>query len=284
MLKQNPQFPEGINASAENPLKEFATLVIGLGILLIVTVFTLGVLANWLAPYIPFAWERSVVANAAFFNDRTAFDEPHQDAQQALIELGESLVSRAELDPAMVVQFHLLEEDVPNAFATLGGQIFVTRGLLQAVTSENALAMVVAHEIAHIKYRHPIQTLTRGALISLVYSAVMGGSGTSDAQALLGQAGWLTALSFNRDMEKSADDFAIFMLQRQYGHLLGAADFFQNMLDKNDQPTWLVFLQTHPHSRERLQRIKFAAASGDNPNPTVTALDTRIQAYLSSLE
>jgi predicted Zn-dependent protease len=52
--------------------------------------------------------------------------------------------------------YHVLILDSPeiNAFATLGGHIFVTLGLVEAADSEDALAAVIAHEIAHIHLGH----------------------------------------------------------------------------------------------------------------------------------
>jgi len=282
-LKQNPKFPEGINASDENPLKEFTTLLIGVGLLFITAVLLLSIMANWIAPHIPFSWEHKAVASAAFFSEREDLSNTHSNAEQALGELGERLIAKAKLEPDFTLAFYLLDEDVPNAFATLGGHVFVTTGLLQAVSSENALAMVVAHEIAHIRYRHPIQTLTRGALISIVYSALMGGGGSVDAKSLLGQAGLITSLSFNRDMEEDADKFAITTVLNEYGHLEGAEEFFVKMLEKSDQPEWFSFFQTHPHTQARMSNILDAAAITADPSGKVTPLDSRLQDYIADL-
>jgi len=46
-----------------------------------------------------------------------------------------------------------------NAFATSGGHIFLTRGLINAATSEDALAGVIAHEVAHIQLKHGIKAI-----------------------------------------------------------------------------------------------------------------------------
>jgi predicted Zn-dependent protease len=44
-----------------------------------------------------------------------------------------------------------------NAFALLGGQVFVTRGMLGFVESEAELAAVLGHEIAHVDLRHCVE-------------------------------------------------------------------------------------------------------------------------------
>lgn len=53
----------------------------------------------------------------------------------------------------------VLDSDQINAFASSGGHILVTRGLLQCATSEDALAAVLAHEIAHIQLQHGIKAI-----------------------------------------------------------------------------------------------------------------------------
>jgi predicted Zn-dependent protease len=53
----------------------------------------------------------------------------------------------------------LLDTDEINAFATSGGHIFISRGLIASAKSEDALAGVVAHEIAHIQLQHSIKAI-----------------------------------------------------------------------------------------------------------------------------
>jgi len=46
-----------------------------------------------------------------------------------------------------------------NAFATSGGHIFITKGLAEAVTSEDMLAAIIAHELAHIILKHSVEII-----------------------------------------------------------------------------------------------------------------------------
>ena len=75
----------------------------------------------------------------------------------------------------------ILDSDEINAFATSGGHILVTRGLINVVNTEDALAGVIAHEIAHIQLRHSIKAIktsrvTRAILVT----------GTASAAAITG--------------------------------------------------------------------------------------------------
>jgi predicted Zn-dependent protease len=53
----------------------------------------------------------------------------------------------------------ILDSAEMNAFATSGGHIFITRGLLEALATEDALAAVLAHEIAHIQLQHSVELI-----------------------------------------------------------------------------------------------------------------------------
>jgi len=75
----------------------------------------------------------------------------------------------------------LLDSDEINAFATSGGHIFITRGLIAAAKSEDALAGVIAHEIAHIQLQHSIKSIKT----SRITQALMV-TGTSAAGAAAG--------------------------------------------------------------------------------------------------
>jgi predicted Zn-dependent protease len=57
--------------------------------------------------------------------------------------------------------YHVLILDAPelNAFATTGGHIFITRALIEALQTEDALAAVIAHEIAHIQLNHSVDII-----------------------------------------------------------------------------------------------------------------------------
>ncbi|MDR0324377.1 MAG: M48 family metalloprotease, partial [Treponema sp.] len=53
----------------------------------------------------------------------------------------------------------ILDSTEINAFATSGGHILITRGLISAAKSEDALAAVIAHEVAHIQLKHSLKAI-----------------------------------------------------------------------------------------------------------------------------
>jgi len=276
-LNENPRIPEGINTTDEHPLKEFMLLFVGVALSLVVLVVILSVMAQQLAPYIPFRWEQKLTqfdgkldplldklstgdgreARGKNNEDVKAEQliEQNQQAQTALQALVERLTASMTTPSDMRFQVHLLNDATPNAFATLGGHIFVTQGLVTAVSSENALAMVLAHEMAHVKFRHPIQAMSRGALLQLVIVAVSGDQGSVALNSVLGQTGLLTILSFNRDMERDSDSEAMAVLMQHYGHLAGADEFFSEVLSRDGDAGWQAAFETHPATQERIDTI-----------------------------
>jgi predicted Zn-dependent protease len=57
-------------------------------------------------------------------------------------------------------EFNVIDEDVPNAFALPGGKVFVYRGLLEMTESDDELAVVIGHEIAHAMARHGAERMS----------------------------------------------------------------------------------------------------------------------------
>ncbi len=261
--KGNPKLPEQINNRNEHPLKDFLLLAGALLALMFILTLLLGWSAQWLGPKIPYSWESRWFSSAPEAVSGALQPNSHDNAdaeterQQALQQLLDNLLSQQSA-PLKVRLHWLAHEDTPNAFATLGGHIFVTRGLLTQVTSENALAMVLAHEYAHVEQRHPITLALEQLALSLLGSVI----GSEGAASMIGQhTSLLTLLSFSRDMERSADQRALEILQSHYGHSAGADEFFRNMLNQHDESRWALMFQTHPLTSERLQQIGQAGSA-----------------------
>ncbi|MCL1815231.1 MAG: M48 family metalloprotease [Treponema sp.] len=73
----------------------------------------------------------------------------------------------------------ILNTNEINAFATPGGHIFVTRGLIACASSEDALASVIAHEVAHIQLRHALTSIRNARYVNAAISGILTGVGES---------------------------------------------------------------------------------------------------------
>lgn len=252
---------ETVNYSDEHPLKEFAWLAVGVAAMVVAAVAVLGYFAAEVAARLPYAVERELVA--AYVEPPGKMDDPALDAAaRELRALGARVVSAMGLEPGMEIHFRLVDSPVVNAFATLGGQVFIHRGLIAKMPDENTLALVMAHEVAHVKLRHPVRAAGRGIAVALVLTTV-GVSGGS-ASEVANVAGGLTLLSFSRSQERDADREAIAAVQRIYGHAGGPKELF-GLLGSEGRPdsARIAMLQTHPLSADRIGELEaFAKAEG----------------------
>ena len=87
--------------------------------------------------------------------------------QQYVDDIGQRLVK--ELDNnTFDFQFSIVDDPIPNAFALPGGYIYVSRGLLALLVTEDELACVLAHEIIHVTERHSIQQMSSSILPTII--------------------------------------------------------------------------------------------------------------------
>jgi beta-barrel assembly-enhancing protease len=262
MKLENRPPAEGINATDESPLRELAWLLAGGVFIVVALVFAVSLSAQWLAPRIPYAYEARLAASLPTLATTPATEQGRK-VQAELQALADRLVAHIDLPEGMTVRVGYREEPVVNAFASVGGQTVFFRGLLEKLESEDALAMVMAHEIAHLKLRHATAALGRGVAVGVLLSVISTELGRSAAGGVLGQAGVLTSLSFNRDQEREADEVALRVIAREYGHLGGAIDLFATMANLQNRPATMPaveFLQTHPLTSGRASAVKAWAA------------------------
>lgn len=276
--------PEGINTSKEHPLREFFVLVCGLAAVVAIVTALLTVSTDYLVGLIPLEIENRWFSEQRFSAHgdlQTEADDPAQAAVRRYLQTTIERLRRSE-DEEFRFTAHLVDSDTPNAFVLPGGQIFVTRGLLQSVSSENGLAMVLAHEMAHQYHRHPLSSLGRGLVISLALTAVFGADNSGLAEVFVGNAALLTSLSFNREQEREADSLGAELLIARYGHAAGSADFFETMKTRyGDDLEPLEFFNTHPDIDSRFEMLRDLSRqySGE-----LTPLPESIDAYLAAAE
>lgn len=250
MKYENPHIPEGINAGTRHPLKEFAVLTLQGAVLLLVLIVVAVVSGSFLGRHMPFSWERRL--------GDAVLDLPPADprVEQALQDLADRLAAGMDLPPGMTITVHYVDEPVINAAATIGGNVLVFRGLLARLPHENALAMLLGHEIAHVKNRDVAANLGSGALLSLVAAAVTGrSSGLVDGIA--NGTSLLVLLQFGRDAERAADRDGLTALAALYGHIGGADDLYRVLAGEVEAQALAVpeILQSHPLTEDRRSAI-----------------------------
>ncbi len=176
------------------------------------------------------------------------------------------LTAGAQADPALRFEVHVVQLAQPNAFALPGGQLVVTTGLLQDAPSAEAVAGVLAHEVAHVTERHSMRALLRQAGVGLLLSLLVGDAAGAGG-VLVDQAAALTGLSHSREMEREADRVGLELLRRAQLDPGALADFLRVMQQQEETQGAQVpaFLSSHPLTSDRLERLEALAAEKAAP-------------------
>ena len=248
---ENPRLPEDVNVSAGSPLKDFLGLTFSIVVIALLGALVLYVGAGLIARRVSFETELGLA-------ERFIKPKAEQPAiELSLQALADRLAAHMNLPPGMRIHVHYQDTPMVNALATLGGNVFMYRGLLEKIPHENALAMVMAHEIAHIINRDPIVGAGRGVAMTLALSAITGGATDRAAGTMLSGTALLTGLTFNREQETRADEMALGAVVKEYGSIAGASDLFhvfEKLRGGRGEPPKI--LATHPLTADRIARIR----------------------------
>lgn len=277
MEYSNPDLPEGINTSKEHPLKEFIILTVGLLVVIFATISSLILLVDNFADKIPFEMESDFPVSSFINDQNTEKLPPYLDT------LTQKVLKSFELPKDMKITFHYINDDTVNAFATLGGNIVLYRGLLEKLKHEEELAMVIAHEIAHIKYRHPIMSASHGIVVGIALTAVSSSSGNSIVSDLMGTTSAAALMRFSRDFEYQADQDAINSLIKLYGHADGALGLFKVFKSEFGEDLAFEFLATHPLTENRIsQTTKMINKTNHSEKNSMTLYPVTFKTWLKN--
>ncbi|GHV35055.1 peptidase M48 [Spirochaetia bacterium] len=163
--------------------------------------------------------------------------------------------------------YHVAILDSPelNAFATTGGHIFVCRGLMEAVATEDALAAVLAHEIAHIQLSHGVELIKNMRLTQELSNTADRAAGIAAREAGLNRRKVLfdnsvremvTTLIVNgytHKQEFEADTYALGLLAGA-GYFPGSMVDVLTILQKRGSPSGAG--GAHPQPAQRITNVQ----------------------------
>lgn len=243
------------NISSTPPWRAFLVLGAGFLVVLALVWFGLGAVAGAVAKRLPDGFESRLAALTpleALQSDR-AEDLVARDHLQDIVDVMAATLPPRDFEYRVIV----IDDDLINAAAIPGGSILVFRGLLDAVESENELAMVLGHELAHHVHRDPLERLGRSLVVAVALDAILGGNSGLRMVGDLSVEGF--SLRMSREDERQADELGLELLVEVYGHAGGSTDFFTRLADREGDAT-VDWMRTHPFSRDRVARIERTAA------------------------
>jgi predicted Zn-dependent protease len=185
-----------------------------------------------------------------------------RELQAYVARVGRQLAASSER-PDLPWQFHIVDDSAPNAFALPGGFIYITRGMMNLITSEAELASVLGHEIGHVTARHSVNQISKQQLTQLGLG--LGGvffPTVQELSPLIGTGLNLLFLKYSRDDEREADELGFEYVREQGYRVAEFADAFETLQRIGEEqggsvPNWL---STHPAPAERVEAADARAA------------------------
>lgn len=209
--------------------------------------------------------EEREIGEKLLYSVRSAFpllDDP--DLIQYLSGLGKEVLDVAGMQ-YFDYRFYIIKDKEFNAFAAPSGLVFFYTGLIGAMTKENELVSVLAHEIGHVAKRHLAGRLEKGMIIGVASIAVAlaalalgGGAATQAIMTGSMAAGQTATLHFSRKDEEEADLLAYGWLKALQRHPEGQKKMLDTMrrVSRYRSEKLPQYLLTHPNPEERLDYVQ----------------------------
>jgi len=151
------------------------------------------------------------------------------------------------------IKIHIIDNREVNAFALPDRHMVIYTGLIENAKSAEEVAGVMAHEIGHMEKSHVMKKLAKEIGITMLF-LLAGGNENFEVLKEAGRV--LSSTAFDRSQEREADLYAVEALAKAeidpepFGNFL-----FRMSTSEKDMPEELVWISTHPDSKERAAEI-----------------------------
>lgn len=161
-------------------------------------------------------------------------------------------------------EFNVVDDPTVNAFCMPGGKVIIYTGIMKVTQNEDALAVVMGHEIAHALANHGNERVSQGLVTQLGLTSLDLGLAMAQKPAqtrnLIMQAAGATAqvgvlLPFSRKHESEADEIGLYLMAMAGYNPSEAAPFWGRM-NKAGGSRPPVFMSTHPDPSKRSDNLK----------------------------
>jgi len=218
----------------------------------------------------------------------------HQDLelQEYVQRIGEKLAAVSER-PELDWKFTIIDTDDVNAFATMGGYVYISRGIMPYFQNEAELAAVLGHEIGHIASEHLKKQQQKGMLSGLASAATAIFTGQPALADLTNMAGQAIISGYGREAELEADRLGARYLAKAGYDPTAMIEVISTLKDQdtfererarleNRQPRlYHGVFATHPANDTRLQQ---AIADAGKVSLSATGETQNREGYLQAIQ
>lgn len=181
------------------------------------------------------------------------------ETQRRLVNIGERVAAVSNIQN-QAWEFVVFDSPEVNAFVLPGGKVGFFRGLMDLVTSDDEIAAVVGHEVAHVSARHAAERMSQQMALQLgltVAAAALSQEYGENAEAIAGALGagvmYGVILPYSRMHELEADALGVTLMRNANFDAQGALSFWRRMLNNGEQTA--EWLSTHPADGRRLESL-----------------------------
>jgi len=178
----------------------------------------------------------------------------NEGLQNYIDSVGQKIV-RFSHKPYWEYHFVALDHNSVNAFALPGGYVFITKGMLEKLTTEAQLAGILAHETVHIVARDASAAMSREIGISLLLSAVISEDTPQGAVMAANLTRQILGLQYSRDDEREADLAGLDYMVRAGYNPYGMVETMQ-ILENQQEVRPVEFFSTHPAPENRMVYLR----------------------------
>ena len=174
----------------------------------------------------------------------------NRNIQNYVTGIGKRLLPYSDRAKELTYTFQVIKDSQINAFATMGGYVYVTTGLIAFADNEAQLASVVGHEIGHIDGKHLLEQIRADA----VRRGLMRSGGLDDSKIAQIGVELLRKRPNSREDEYDADQRGLSMMGDAGYAQSAMPDFMQKLADQGGSPP--EFLSTHPNPENRVNALE----------------------------
>ena len=187
-----------------------------------------------------------------------------REKREMVERVGRRIAAVAERDmPGLDWEFVLFEDDAVNAFALPGGKVGVYTGLFRVARTEDELAVVMGHEVAHVTARHGNERMSQYLLVSAggiaLDTALRRQEEETRQMALMAYGAGATVgyiLPFSRSAESEADELGLYYSARAGYDPREAPRFWERMAELSQGGSPPEWLSTHPSHGTRVRDLE----------------------------
>lgn len=213
-------------------------------------------------------------------------EKPHLNE---LVDLIGRRVAAKSPRPNLPWTFTLLDTPMVNAMALPGGYVYVTRGILERMNSEDELAGVIGHEVAHVAARHSTHAMSTGTMaqIGVIAAAAVLADDNMDAWATAGLIGaGLLFTKYSRQQETEADILGTKYMASTGYNPIGSENMLQALDRLGGTPNnWLErYFMDHPDPKKRVGDVRREIATLHAGDTTIAARPLKRNEFVQQLD